>query len=139
MDYSDTTLRYEREELLTLQSNFDINEGTRRKLYETGILHNTAKSHRKLRRGTKGKRKLQIRTIITTERCRTSSYKRKPCTSNLIYIKPTKITKPTGNIKNQQLLPSIFYTNARSLNITKKSDLECNINKYKLTHNNCTD
>ena len=51
------TLRYERSELLKLRANFDISESIKGILHDTGILHNSLKPRKKLRRGTKGRRK----------------------------------------------------------------------------------
>ena len=71
---SNATLRYGREEILNLRRDFNIKQSQRVILEQSGILYNAATEKKKLRRGTKGKRKHKIQTIISTRNDATSNY-----------------------------------------------------------------
>ena len=119
---SNATLKYGREELLNLRRDFNIKQSQRVILEQSGILYNAATEKKKLRRGTKGKRKHKIQTIISTRNDATSNYaSHNNITPANLQPVQREVTKCRANNNNLKLeLPSIFYTNARSLNTTKK-------------------
>ena len=118
---SDATLRYNRTRLLELRGNFDIKNSLKTVLNEAGLLINKEKPRKKLRRGTKGRRKPKP-TTCSQRATLTAPGDPRVITSNHDGHQHQRSTTTTNQPRYEH--PSIFYTNARSLNINKKADLE---------------
>ena len=107
------SLKYNRAELLELQRDFDIPTSLKTQIHNIGIVINTDKPQKKASKGTKGRRK---------PKSNIDKQQRTHC--NEPVLSPNDNHPIASGSQLRYEYPSLFYTNARSLNTTKKTDLE---------------
>ena len=108
------SLRYNCAELLELRRDFDIPTSLKTQIHDIGIVINTDKPRKKLRRGTKGLRKPKSNTDEQQQKIH----------CNEPVLSPNNNHPIASGSQLRYEYPSLFYSNARSLNTAKKTYLE---------------